>query len=225
MKRLLIIACCIGIVFPLVAEDNKPSASEAQADTSYDLGMLMGGNLKSTGLSIDIQKFMAGLKDSLSGTTKYTTAEAQAAVQVALQDARNKKGAENLAAGKAFLDDNSKKAGVKVTASGLQYEVVSLGTGPKPTSSDTVKVNYEGRLIGGTVFDSSIARNKPAVFPLNSVIAGWIEGLQLMPVGSKFRFYVPSELAYGERGAGGLIGPNAVLIFDVELLSIETGKN
>ncbi len=128
---------------------------------------------------------------------------------------------QNLNEGKAFLAENKKKAGVTTTSSGLQYEVLTQGNGPKPTASDSVKVHYEGTLINGTVFDSSYKRGQSISFPLNGVIRGWTEGVQLMNVGSKFRFYIPSDLAYGVRGAGRDIGPNSTLIFDVELLGIE----
>ena len=123
--------------------------------------------------------------------------------------------------GKAYLAENAKKDGVKVTASGLQYEVIKEGTGKKPAATDTVSVHYEGTLINGQVFDSSIRRGQPVEFPLNRVIPGWTEGVQLMSVGSKYRFVIPSNLAYGEHGAGGAIGPNETLIFEVELLDIK----
>jgi len=129
-------------------------------------------------------------------------------------------GADALAAGNKFLSDNSKKPGIKTTASGLQYEVLREGSGPHPLATDQVTVNYRGTLINGTEFDSSYARHQPATFPLNGVIPGWTEGLQLMTPGSKYRFYIPSQLGYGAQGAGGSIGPNEALIFDVELLSI-----
>ena len=127
---------------------------------------------------------------------------------------------QNLQAGQAFLATNKTKSGVVTTASGLQYKVLTMGTGPKPSASNTVQVNYEGRLIDGTVFDSSYKRGEPIEFPLSGVIAGWTEGVQLMPTGSKFEFYIPANLAYGAGGAGGAIGPNETLIFDVELLKI-----
>ncbi len=121
----------------------------------------------------------------------------------------------------AYLSAHKDKPGVHTTASGLQYEILTEGTGPKPTAADTVAVHYEGRLLDGTVFDSSIARGQPAVFPLGQVIPGWTEGVALMPVGSKYRFTIPPELGYGARGAGGVIPPNAVLVFDIELLGIQ----
>ena len=129
--------------------------------------------------------------------------------------------ADSGAAGRAYLSANKGKPGVHTTASGLQYEVLTEGTGPRPAASDTVAVHYEGKLLDGTVFDSSIARGQPAVFPLNRVIPGWTEGVQLMPTGSKYRFTIPSELAYGTSGAGDVIPPNAVLVFDIELLAIK----
>jgi FKBP-type peptidyl-prolyl cis-trans isomerase FkpA len=233
MKKLLFIVACIVLASALVAEDNKPTAPapaapeakvvpEAPADLSYSLGMLFGTNIKSAGLKINSELFLAGVLDILNGKApKYTEAQAQAAIQAALAAIAEKKSADNLAAGKAFLDGNKKKAGVKVTESGLQYEVITLGKGPKPKSDDTVKVQYEGKLLEGKVFDSSIERGEPAVFPLDGVIPGWTEGIQLMPVGSKYRLFIPASLAYGDKGAGSVIEPNSVLIFEVELLSIE----
>jgi len=132
-------------------------------------------------------------------------------------------GSKNLADGQKFLAENQKKAGVKTTASGLQYEVIKMGDGPKPKATDTVKVNYRGTLLDGTEFDSSYARKEPISFALDRVIPGWTEGVQLMPVGSKFKFYVKPELAYGENG-GGPIPPNSTLIFEVELLGIEDAE-
>lgn len=219
MKKLCVFALCLvlGLAAPLAAED--------PVDISYSLGMLIGANLKGSGLQISPETFLKGLEDALGGKpTKYTDAQAQAAVQASLQAAAEKRGADNLTAGKAFLEGNRSKAGIVTTASGLQYEVLSAGSGPKPKATDTVKVNYEGRLLDGTVFDSSIARNEPVTFQLDGVIPGWTEGVQLMPVGSKYRFFVPSELAYGEKGAGKDIGPNAVLVFEIELLDIEPAK-
>jgi FKBP-type peptidyl-prolyl cis-trans isomerase len=218
MKRLCTVLLGLGLLAPLFAQD--------QTDISYSFGMLVGASIKGTGVAVNLDSVLEGLKDELGGkATKYTTAQAQAAVQAAVQAAQARKGSDNQAAGKAFLEDNLKKPGVTATSSGLQYQVLTAGNGPKPKATDTVKVNYEGRLIDGTVFDSSYARKTPATFPLNGVIPGWTEGLQLMPVGSKYRLFVPSSLAYGEKGTpGGTIGPNAVLVFDVELLSIETGK-
>ncbi len=217
MKKLCIIALCLGLVAPIMAE--------GQVDIGYSLGMLIGTNLKSSGLEISPDSFLQGMKDVIAGkATKYTDAEAQAAVQAALQAVAAKKSAANLAAGKAFLEGNRMKPGVLWTPSGLQYQVITAGKGAKPKASDAVTVNYEGKLLDGSIFDSSYARNEPASFKLDGVIPGWTEGVQMMPVGSKYRFFVPSDLAYGEQGAGNDIGPNSVLIFEVELLSIDTAK-
>lgn len=217
MKKICVIALCFALFAPLFAQD--------QPDVSYALGMLLGGNLKSSGIEINADSFAKGLTDVLGGKpTKITDAEARGAIQAALQAAAVKKGEANLAVGKAFLDGNKGKPGIKSTASGLQYQVLVEGKGAKPAATDTVKVNYEGKLLDGSVFDSSIARNEPATFPLTGVIPAWTEGLQLMTIGSKYRFFVPSELGYGDQGAGDAIAPNSVLIFEIELLSIETGK-
>ena len=236
MKKLLAIFLCFVSASVLTfAEDAQPAAPaasapaapaaaapEVKADLSYSLGMLFGANIKAAGLQIDADSFLAGVMDVVSGKgPKYTQDQAQGAIQDALASIQQKKSADNLAAGKAFLDGNKTKAGVKVTASGLQYEVLTEGTGAKPKADDTVKVNYEGKLLNGNVFDSSIQRGEPATFPLGSVIPGWSEAIQLMSVGSKYRIYIPSELAYGEAGAGNVIEPNSVLIFEVELISIE----
>lgn len=229
MKRLYAAVLCTILVLPLAAQAQGavPGATSAPAATaadgfSYALGMLMAGSVKSAGLDINYDDFMAGLRDLLGGAgTRLTEAQAQAAVQAAVESAKARKANGNLAAGQAFLAANRGKPGVKVTASGLQYEVLSLGNGPMPTASDAVTVHYEGRLLDGTVFDSSYSRGAPATFRLDQVIRGWTEGLQLMPVGSRFRFYIPAELAYGARGAGSLVGPNAVLVFEVELIAMQ----
>jgi FKBP-type peptidyl-prolyl cis-trans isomerase len=215
MKRILAIAllALFVIAFPLAAEDSK-------ADVSYALGMLLAQSVKGSYIEVDVDSLVAGLKAGMgSGKTKFTEAQANSIVQTAAQNAYTKKSADNLKAGKAYLENNKKKSGVKTTASGLQYEVIKEGSSQKPKATDTVTVNYEGKLISGEVFDSSIARGQPATFSLSGVIKGWTEGLQLMGVGAKYRFYIPSELAYGAQGAGS-IGPNEVLIFEVELISI-----
>ena len=137
-----------------------------------------------------------------------------------LFEMKNQKSEANLKAGQNFLEENGKRPGVVVLASGLQYEIITEGTGPKPTAKDKVTCHYHGTLIDGTVFDSSVRRGQPATFPLNMVIKGWTEGLQLMTVGSKWRFFIPPQLAYGDRQVSAQIGPNSTLIFDVELLGI-----
>ena len=152
---------------------------------------------------------------------QQTMQKFQATMEEKANAEAQKAASENSEKGKAYLAENAKKEGVKVTASGLQYEVIKEGTGKKPAATDTVSVHYEGTLINGQVFDSSIRRGQPVEFPLNRVIPGWTEGVQLMSVGSKYRFVIPSNLAYGEHGAGGAIGPNETLIFEVELLDIK----
>ena len=197
---------------------------------SYALSMSMGNNFKSSGIEkIDCQDFADGVAAVYDGATpKMSYDEAKQVIQyffTQLQVKQNAAVAEmakvNAAAGKAFLEENAKRPEVKTLESGLQYEVITEGNGQKPAANDTVKVHYTGKLIDGTVFDSSVERGQAAVFGVTQVIPGWVEALQLMSVGSKWRLYIPSELAYGAQGAGNVIGPNATLIFDVELLGIE----
>lgn len=189
---------------------------------SYALGLSMASNLQNSGFkNVDLESFMNGMnavfhrfQPEMSLDEAHQILSQHFAKMQAEADEANKE------AGKKFLADNAKKEGIKVTQSGLQYEVLTEGKGDKPKETDTVRCHYEGRLIDGNVFDSSFKRNQPADFPVNQVIPGWVEALQLMTVGSKWRLYIPSDLAYGEHGAGDLIGPNMTLIFDVELLEI-----
>ncbi|MBP5764297.1 MAG: FKBP-type peptidyl-prolyl cis-trans isomerase [Bacteroidales bacterium] len=197
---------------------------------SYALGINIGQQLKQMGLKdkLSVADFAASINDVLQGNPlQVTPAKAQellsrffAELEAEQQKAAEEAGKVARQAGEKFLAENAKKAGVSVTASGLQYEVITPGTGRKPKATDTVRCHYEGTLIDGTVFDSSYARNEPAAFGLNQVIAGWTEGLQLMNEGAKFRFYIPFNLGYGAQGAGGSIPPYAALIFDVELLEV-----
>lgn len=196
---------------------------------SYALGLSMGNNFKSSGIEeLNIKEFAEGVAAVFEGTqpkmsyddAKNVIREFFTALEQKQNEAAAKMGEVNKAAGEAFLAENAKRAEVKTTESGLQYEVINEGTGEKPAASDTVVVHYTGTLIDGTVFDSSVERGTPATFGVTQVIPGWVEALQLMQVGAKWRLYIPSDLAYGPRGAGGAIGPNATLIFDVELLQI-----
>ena len=196
---------------------------------SYALGMSMGNNFKSSGIEeLNIKEFADGVSAVFEGAQpKMSYDEAKNVIRdffMALEQKQNeaaaKMGEVNKAAGEAFLAENAKRAEVKTTESGLQYEVLAEGNGDKPVASDTVVVHYTGTLIDGTVFDSSVERGTPATSGVTQVIPGWVEALQLMQVGAKWRLYIPSDLAYGPRGAGGAIGPNATLIFDVELIQI-----
>ncbi len=195
---------------------------------SYSLGHNMGKGLDSAGVEFDSAYFNAGLWDALEGEQRMTEQDMQAALmalQRATIAAQQEKAAaqaeENLQAAQEYLAQNASADGVVTTESGLQYRVIEAGDGDKPAATDIVTVHYTGRLIDGTVFDSSVDRGTPATFPLNGVIPGWTEALQLMPVGSKYELTLPPELAYGDRPAGNLITPNSLLIFDVELLDIE----
>ncbi len=203
----------------------KPESLEDRA--SYSIGLNLGRSLKTNDVKANTDLIVKGLLDGLAGQQLLTDQEMQATMQEfqqqlqTQQEAKQKAtGEKNKTEGEAFLMKNKERSGVKTTASGLQYEVLTEGTGAQPKATDTVTVNYKGTLMDGTVFDSSYDRGEPATFVLNQVIAGWTEGVQLMKVGSKYKFYIPAALGYGERGAGGVIGPNAPLVFEVELISI-----
>jgi FKBP-type peptidyl-prolyl cis-trans isomerase FkpA len=198
-------------------------SSGGDRNVSYAFGLFMGTNLKETGFvyNFDYTEIAQGFKDAFEGKdTRLSQEEAYTAVQIAFAEFQEKLAADNKVKETVFMTDNGKRSGVTTTTSGLQYEIITEGTGPKPGASNIVRVNYEGTLIDGTVFDSSYTRGEPVEFPLNGVIPGWTEGIQLMPVGSTYKLYIPSELAYGTQSPGGAIGPNSVLIFKVELLAI-----
>lgn len=209
------------------ADDLKDTRTKA----SYALGIQAAKAWKNQGADLAWDAYFRGILDGQdNGTPLLTEAQMREAMDafrtevMARQEAkRQEDGVKNQAAGDAFLAANKTKQGVQTTASGLQYKVVQMGTGPKPQATDKVTVHYTGTLIDGKKFDSSVDRGQPATFPLNGVIKGWTEGLQLMPTGSKFQFYIPPDLAYGSR-APASIGPNQVLIFDVELLGIDAPK-
>ena len=189
---------------------------------SYALGLSMGNNFRSSGIKkLDVQEFTKGINDVLNDNSlAMTYDEAQELLNTFFSNLQNEKLEINKQAGEEFLRINKERPGVKTTASGVQYEILKEGEGAKPKATDKVTVHYEGKLINGQVFDSSIQRGEPATFGLNQVIPGWTEALQLMPKGAKYRIYLPSELAYGEQGAGEMIEPNSTLVFDVELLDI-----
>ncbi len=189
---------------------------------SYSLGVNIGENIKKQFPDIDLDNFEAAIKDVLdkSKEPKISNADAQKLIQDYFTKIQAKASESVMEEGKKFLEDNSKRENVITLPSGLQYEIMKAGEGPKPTLEDKVTTHYHGTLIDGTVFDSSVDRGEPASFPVNGVIKGWTEALQLMPVGSKWKLFVPYDLAYGERGTGPQIGPYTTLIFEVELISI-----
>lgn len=214
-------AIAVSIAGTAIAQETTLESQDAKV--SYGLGMMIGERVLKQYGELDYDLLMQGMKAQHSGgETLMNMEEAQAALQARQQEKMAADAAAAQEQGQNFLKENKARQGVKVTASGLQYEVITPADGPKPTADDTVTVHYVGTLMDGTEFDSSIARGEAATFPLKGVIPGWTEGLQLMNVGSKYRFVIPSELAYGDRGAGQAIGPGATLIFEVELLEIKS---
>lgn len=207
---------------PLALDNDAKRASYA---VGYNVAGSIGGEF---GELLDEEAFLAGIDDGLAGTAQRLSAAEVRSAMAALSDVQAQKreslAADNLAASKEFLERNAERSEVVSLPSGLQYEVLVEGHGPTPVASDTVTTHYHGTLPDGTVFDSSVERGEPASFPVSGVIRGWAEALQLMPVGSKWRLYVPPELGYGPRGAGSQIGPNQLLIFDVELLGIDDAQ-
>ena len=203
--------------------------SPMQDQLGYSYGYVMGRTNADTLKDINLDAFIEGLKQGSTGQkSSLTDQEMAKALAQYKKQSESKQLAEfqalaaaNLKEGKAFLDENAKRTGVTTLASGLQYEVIAQGSGKSPKASSKVKVHYEGRLIDGTIFDSSIARNQPAEFQVSQVIQGWTQGLQLMKEGAKYRFFIPAHLAYGEIGSGDAIGPNSTLIFDVELIQVK----
>ena len=221
---------------PAASEQSTPSNSPFKTNkekASYALGINVGSSLHRQSVDIDPDLFAQGLKDAMSGKKPLITEEEGHAALMELQNEvraqqaqkMKEEGDTNKKNGEAYLAANKAKPGVVTLPSGLQYKILKEGTGPKPTATDTVECNYTGTLINGTEFDSSAKHGGPAKFPVNGVIKGWTEALQLMPAGSKWQLFIPSDLAYGERGTpDGSIGPNSTLVFDVELLSVEQPK-
>lgn len=228
MRALIFSFAFAGVFFssqPMNAEETKKPESLTER-VSYAYGLMIARQLGERGVEIDIEQFVAAFHTVKAGGEPVLSEDEVAAAFDESQKQVDEKNAtgpdrENLEAGKKFLEENAKKDGVKVTGSGLQYEVIEAGDGKKPAATDTVTVHYHGTLIDGTVFDSSVERGEPTSFPLNRVIPGWTEGVQLMPLGAKYRFTIPYHLAYGERGAGADIKPYSALVFEVELLEIE----
>lgn len=206
----------------------EPKLDSVKAQGCYLIGRQIGTQLTRQSIDVDLDALMAGIKSGLTDSPSAISPkdaekimqEFQMEIQRQVQAKMKAVGETNIKEGKAFLDANRKKEGVQTTESGLQYLVIQEGDGLTPTAEDTVQTHYKGTLLDGTVFDSSYDRGEPAEFPVNGVIKGWVEALQLMKVGSKWKLFIPAELAYGEDGAGGKIGPNAVLTFEIELLGI-----
>lgn len=226
MKHLLIAAAIFAaLAAPTFAQAPAPQLKDPKDKASYSIGLNIGRNFKRQNVDLNPDALVAGLKDALSGAKPALNETEERDAMMSLQkDAMEKQkvmGEKNAAEGKKFLDENRKKDGVKTTASGLQYKVMKEGNGPQPKASDTVTVDYKGTLIDGTEFDSSYKRGQPATFPLNGVIKGWTEGLQLMKTGAKYQFFIPADLAYGSRQMGPDIPPNSTLIFEVELKSVQ----
>ena len=222
----LIVAASIAVVS--LAPAAQTELKDQKDKVSYSIGLDIGTTLKRQLIDVNADLLNKGIQDGLSGSkalltdeqVKETMATFQKDMMAKQAAAKKATGEKNAEEGKKYLADNKAKEGVKTTASGLQYKVLKEGTGPSPKATDTVKVNYRGTTIDGTEFDSSYKRGEPATFPVNRVIKGWTEALQLMKAGSKYQLAIPADLAYGERGAGSDIGPNATLLFDVELVSI-----
>jgi FKBP-type peptidyl-prolyl cis-trans isomerase FklB len=227
----------LGVAISLPAADPAPALKDQKDKVSYSIGMDIGRNIKRQNLELNVDALSAGIRDAISGgKTALTDEEAREVMnayrtemQSKQQSMAKEQGEKNKKEGETFLAENQKKEGVKThtvklpggTNAVLQYKVLTAGTGPKPSTNDTVITHYRGTLIDGTEFDSSYKRGEPATFPVTGVIKGWTEALLLMPVGSKWQLFIPSDLAYGERGAGRQIGPNATLIFDIELVGIQ----
>ncbi|HAG49807.1 MAG: hypothetical protein A2X87_01960 [Deltaproteobacteria bacterium GWC2_42_51] len=229
MKALLIALVGIALVACQTSADDKTVLKNEKDKISYSIGINIGTNFKNQSIDVDVDALVKGIKDAISGNkTLLSEKEVQETLTAFQNDMRTKQAErakamaeKNKKEGETFLTENKKKEGIKTAANGLQYKIIKEGSGKKPKSTDTVTVHYRGTTIDGTEFDSSYKRGEPTSFPVNEVIPGWTEALQLMPVGSKWQLFIPSNLAYGERGAGPQIGPNATLLFEVELISIK----
>jgi len=228
MKLFLSMVLGVVLLAGQASAEEKKVFQTTKEKQSYSMGADMGTRMKAQSIEVDPDAFVQGLKDALSGGKKLMTDEEIRETLTAFQkDLREKQternkvlGEKNKKEGEAFLAENKKKEGVKTLPSGLQYKVIKDGTGKSPKTDDTVVCNYSGRLIDGTEFDSSYKRGEPATFPVNQIIPGWTEALQLMKEGSKWQLFLPADLAYGEQSTG-IIGPNSALIFEVELISVK----
>tara|TARA_B100001758_G_C18385932_1_gene600100 strand:- start:252 stop:923 length:672 start_codon:yes stop_codon:yes gene_type:complete len=222
MKKINLITLSIIILATSCSNNNYKTPETEEEKVSYSLAVNVASGIKEQGLeSIDINSLAKGFNDVLEGNElDITEEESMKILQDYFQKLSTEKQAQANEEEKVYLSENANKEGVTTTESGLQYEIMSSGSGKKPNAEDKVTVHYHGMLTDGTVFDSSVDRGEPATFPVNGVIPGWVEALQLMSIGDKWKLTIPSKLAYGERGAGGIIGPGETLIFEVELISI-----
>lgn len=227
MKTTLSLASAtVLLAVPVFAQDKSVDLKDQKDKVSYAIGLNIGVNMSKQKIPVNADALTAGLRDGLNNKPKMTDNEVRDTMMAFEKDMVEKQkaaGEKNASEGVKFLEENKKKEGIKTTASGLQYKPLKEGSGPQPKATDTVTVNYRGTLIDGTEFDSSYKRNEPATFPLNGVIKGWTEGVQLMKKGSKYQFFIPANLAYGERSPGAGIPPNSTLIFEVELVDIKGG--
>ena len=233
MKRFIVIVSASLLAFPLFGQEKSPQPKDQKGSVqlkdqkekvSYSIGMQIGFNLGRQKVDINPDILAAGIKDAIAGKPQLTTDQVKdimAQFEKDMEQKQKQLGEKNKTEGDKYLEDNKKKPGVKTTASGLQYKVEKEGTGALPKATDMVTVNYRGTLIDGTEFDSSYKRGQPATFPVNGVIKGWTEALQLMKQGAKYQLFIPSSLAYGERAMGPDIGPNSTLIFEVELQDVK----
>ena len=227
MKKFIAIAIVLSLFVGTAMTQKKEAPKTTKEKVSYSIGINLGKDMKMRMKELDINQafLLEGIRDALNGSiTAMSENEMEttlAAFQKEMMEKLQALAEKNKKDGEAFLTANKKKDGVITLPSGLQYKILKTGSGPKPTASQTVTCNYRGTLIDGKEFDSSTRYNKPAEFPVGKVIPGWVEALQLMPVGSKWQLFIPSDLAYGPNGQGQMIGPNATLIFDIELLSIK----
>lgn len=228
---MMIVLAALGLWMGLAvaASNSLPNKNDR---LSYALGVETGRSFKGHGIPVNSSAFSQGLQDAINGNNLQMTndeinqelREFQHTASTKLEAQMQKSAQKNQQFSNSFLDANKERPGVTTTASGLQYKIITPGSGPKPTLDDVVTVDYEGRLLDGKIFDSSYERGKPATFPLKGVIKGWQEALQLMPAGSTWEIYIPSKLAYGEQGAQGVIGPNETLIFKVHLIKLQKGN-
>jgi FKBP-type peptidyl-prolyl cis-trans isomerase FklB len=221
MKQLIVIFSASLLALPLFGQEKSTQLKDQKDKVSYSIGLQIGFNLSRQKVDISPDLLTAGVKDAIAGKPQLNPDQIKEVMTTFEKDMEQKQkeaGEKNKTEGAKFLEENKKKDGVKTTASGLEYKVIKEGNGPQAKATDTVTVNYRGTLINGTEFDSSYKRGQPATFPVNGVIKGWTEALQLMKVGSKYQLFIPAALGYGERSVSPEIGPNSTLIFEVELM-------